>query len=99
MGVNLVSYIEGGTQTEASENRGLMTVYGPKGDEVTVDWTILHNEKLQNLYSVPDIIRMIKSGRTRLVGHVACNGDMRNVCRVLVAKPKKKRTLGRPNCR
>jgi hypothetical protein len=38
MGVNLVSYIEGGTQTEAYENRGLMTVYGPKGDEVTVDW-------------------------------------------------------------
>jgi hypothetical protein len=42
---------------------------------------------------------MIKSGRTKLVGHVACNGEMRNVCRVLVAKPKKKRTLGRPNCR
>jgi hypothetical protein len=43
----------------------LRTIFGPKRDEVTGDWRKLHNEKLHNLYSSPNIIRMIKSRRVR----------------------------------
>jgi hypothetical protein len=42
----------------------------PKRDEVTGDWRKLHNEELHNLYSSPDIIRMIKSRRIRWAGYV-----------------------------
>jgi hypothetical protein len=42
-----------------------------KKDEVTGDWRKLHNEELHNLYSSPNIIRMIKSGKIRCAGHVA----------------------------
>jgi hypothetical protein len=49
----------------------LKRIFGPKRDEVTGCWGKLRNEKLHNLYSLPSIIRMIKSGRTRWAGHVA----------------------------
>jgi hypothetical protein len=42
------------------EKRVLRSTFGPKRDEVTGDWRKLHNEELHNLYSLPDIIRMIK---------------------------------------
>jgi hypothetical protein len=47
------------------ENRVLRRIFGPKRDEVTGGWRKLHNEKLHNLYSLPNIIRMIKSMRMR----------------------------------
>jgi hypothetical protein len=47
------------------ENRVLWRIFGPRRDEVTGDWTKLHNEELHNLY----IIRMIKSRRMRCAGH------------------------------
>jgi hypothetical protein len=47
------------------ENRVLRRIFVPKRDEVTRDWRKLHNEELHNLYSSPDIIRMIKSRRMR----------------------------------
>jgi hypothetical protein len=53
------------------ENRVLRRIFGPKRDEVTGGWRKLHNEELHNLYSSPSIIRMIKSRRMRLTGHVA----------------------------
>jgi hypothetical protein len=56
------------------ENRVLRRIFGPKRDEVTGDWRKLHNEELHNLYSSPDIIRMIKSRRMRWAGHVARMG-------------------------
>jgi hypothetical protein len=56
------------------ENRVLRRIFGPKRDEVTVDRRKLHNEELHNLYSSPNIIRMIKSRRMRWVGHVARMG-------------------------
>jgi hypothetical protein len=62
---------------------------------VTGDWRKLHNEELHNLYSLPNIIRMIKPRRMRWVGHVARTGETRNAYRILVGKPEKKRPLGR----
>jgi hypothetical protein len=40
-------------------------------DEVTEEWRKLHDEELYDLYSSPSIIRIFKSRRIRLVGHVA----------------------------
>jgi hypothetical protein len=56
------------------ENRVLRKIFGPKRDEVTGGWRKLHNEELHNLYSSPSMIRMIKSRRMRLAGHVAQMG-------------------------
>jgi hypothetical protein len=56
------------------ENRVLRRIFGPKRDEVTGDWRKLHNEELHNLYSSPNIIRMIKSRRMRRAGQVARMG-------------------------
>jgi hypothetical protein len=47
------------------ENSVLKKIFGPKRDEVTVGWRKLHNGELHNLYSSPNIIRMIKSRRMR----------------------------------
>jgi hypothetical protein len=63
----------------AFENRVLRTVFGPKRDEVTGECTKLHNEELSDLYSLPNIVRVVKSRRMRWVGHVACMGR-RKVC-------------------
>jgi hypothetical protein len=53
------------------ENRVLRRIFGSKRDEVTGDWRKLHNEELHNLYSSPNIIRMIKSRKMGWLGHVA----------------------------
>jgi hypothetical protein len=81
------------------ENRVLRRIFGPKRDGVTGGWRKLHNEELHNLYSSPNIIRIIKSRRMRRAGHVAQMGDKRNVYRLLVGKPGGKRPLGRPRRR
>jgi hypothetical protein len=65
---------------------------------VTGDWSKPHNEELHNLYSSPDIIRIIKSRRMRWAGHVARMGET-NVYGILVGKPAGKRPLGRPRYR
>jgi hypothetical protein len=56
------------------ENKALRRIFGPKRDEVTGGCRKLHNEELHNLYSSPNIIRMIKSRITRWVEHVARMG-------------------------
>jgi hypothetical protein len=56
------------------ENRVLRRIFEPKRDEVRRGWRKLHNEELHNLCSSPSIIRMIKSRRMRLAGHVARMG-------------------------
>ena len=56
------------------ENRVLRRVLGPKRDEVTWKWRKLHNEELSNRYSLPNIVRVVKSRRMRWAGHVARMG-------------------------
>ena len=81
------------------QNRVLTRIFGPKRDEVTGEWRQLHNEELNDLYSSPNVVRVIKSRRIRWAGHVARMGEKRGVYRVLVGKPEGKRPLGRPRCR
>jgi hypothetical protein len=69
------------------ENRVLRRIFGRKRDEVTGKWIKLHNEELNNLYSSPSIVRVMKSRRMRWAGHVARMGEGRGVYRVLVEKP------------
>jgi hypothetical protein len=81
------------------ENRVLRRIFGPKRDEVTGEWRKLHTEELHDLYSSPSVIRIIKSWRMRLAGHVTRMGEKRNVYRLLVGKPEGNRPLGRPRSR
>jgi hypothetical protein len=53
------------------ENRVLRRIFGPKRDEMTIEWRKLHNEELRDLHSSPSIIRIIKSRWMRWAGHVA----------------------------
>jgi hypothetical protein len=78
------------------ENRVLRSVFGPKRDEVTGEWRKLHNEELNNLYSLPNIERVVKSRQMRWAGHVARMREDRGVHRVLVGMPEEKRPLGKP---
>jgi hypothetical protein len=59
------------------EKRVLRRIFGPKRDEITGDRRKLHNGELNDVYSSPDFIRVIKSRRARREGHVACTGDRR----------------------
>jgi hypothetical protein len=67
------------------ENR-VLRVFGPKRDEVTGKRRKLHNEELNDLYSLPDIVRVVKSRRMRWAGHVARMGEDKGVHRMLVGK-------------
>jgi hypothetical protein len=81
------------------ENRVLRKVFGPKRGEVTGKWRKLYNEELNDLYSLPNIVRVVKSRRIKWAGHMARMVEDRGVCRVLVGKLEGKRPLGRPRRR
>jgi hypothetical protein len=80
------------------ENRVLRRIFGPKREE-DGSWRKLHNDELHNLYSSPNIVRVMKSRRMRWAGYVALMGEGRVVYRVLVWRPEGKRPLGRPRRR
>jgi hypothetical protein len=80
------------------ENRVLMKIFGPKREE-DGSWRKLRNDELHELYSSPNMVRVIKARRLRWAGHVARMGDGRGVYRVLVGRLKGKRSLGRPRRR
>jgi hypothetical protein len=68
----------------------LERIFGSKRDEVAAGWRGLHNMELQNLYSSPSIIIMIKSRRMSWTGHIARMGERGNAYRKLVGKPKER---------
>jgi hypothetical protein len=74
----------------------LRRIFGPKRDEVTGEWRKLHNEELNDLYSSPHILRVIKSRRMRWAKHVVRMGKERSVYRVLVEKPVGRNDWGDP---
>ena len=81
------------------ENMVLRRIFGPQRDEVMGEWRRLHNEELNDLYSSPNIVRVIKLTRMRWAGHVASMGEEKGVYRVLAGKLEGRRPLGRPRRR
>jgi hypothetical protein len=79
---NFVSDIKGGLMV--FEKRVLRRIFGPRRDEVIGGWRKLHNEDLHNLYSLPSIIKMVKSWKIRRDGHVEQMRKKRNTYRILV---------------
>jgi hypothetical protein len=78
---------------------GITSSFGPKRDEVTGEWRKLHNKELNDLYSSPNMVRVVKLRQMRWAGRVARMGEERGVHRVLLGKPEGKRPLGRPRHR
>jgi hypothetical protein len=70
------------------ENRVLRRTFRSNRDEVAGRWRRLHKEELNDLYSSPNIFRVIKSRRMVWAGHVAHMGERRGAYRVLVGKPE-----------
>jgi hypothetical protein len=81
------------------ENRVLGRIFRPKRDEATGEWRRLHNEELNDLYSSPNIIRVIKLRRMKWVRHVAGVGEKTAAYRILVGRPEGRRPVGRPRRR
>jgi hypothetical protein len=77
----------------------LRRIFGSKNDDVTGEWRKLHDKELNDMYSSPTILRVIKSRRMRWSWHVTRMGEGRHVLMVFVRKPAGKRPLGRPKRR
>ena len=63
--------ITGGKKAEGVrmfENMVLRRIFGPRREEITGEWRRLHNEELNDLYSSPNIVRLIKLRRMRWAG-------------------------------
>ena len=81
------------------ENWVLRRVFEPKRGEVTGERRKLHNEEQNDLYSLPNIVQVVKSRRRRWAGHVARMGEDIGVHRVLVGTSEGKMPMGRPRRR
>ena len=81
------------------ENRVLKRIFGTKKNKGAGKWRKLHNETLNDLYSSPNIVRVIKSRKMRWAGHVALIEESRGVYRGLVGKTEGKKPFGRPKHR
>jgi len=65
----------------------LRRIFGPGRARQQRNWLKLHNEELNDVFSSPNIVRVLKSRRMRWAGHVVRMGERRGVYRVLVGKP------------
>ena len=77
------------------DNRVLRKIFGPKRDEVAGEWIRLHSEELYDLFSLPNIIRVIKSRVMRWAEHVASMGQRRGTFKVMMWRTDGNRQLGR----
>jgi hypothetical protein len=84
---------------EERRRKVLRRIFGPRKEEIRKEWRELHNEELNHLYSLPNIVWVIKSIRMRWAGRIARMGERNGVCRVLVGNTEGKRPLGRPRRR
>jgi hypothetical protein len=80
------------------ENRVLRRIFGPKSGEAMGEWRKPHEEALRDLYSLPSIVRMMKSRRMRWTGHVAEMGRRRTRI-LLVGKLERMRPVERSKLR
>jgi len=71
--------VRGKRRLRVFENRVFRRIFGHKRDEVTKEWSKLHNEELNDLYTSPNIVRTIKSRKIGWAGHVACMGEVRHI--------------------
>ena len=78
------------------KNKVLKRIFEPLKDMVRREWGKLHNEELNDLYSSPNIVRVIKSRRIRWAGHVARMGERRGVYRVWWGNLRERYHLGDP---
>jgi len=82
------------------ENMVLRRIFAPRRDEVTGEWRRLHNEELNDLYSSPNIVRVMKLRRMRWAGHVARMGEDGGGCiGSCWGNQREGDPLGRPRCR
>jgi hypothetical protein len=81
------------------ENRVLRGIIGTKGDEVTEEWKRLHNKELNDLYSSPTTVQIMKSRRMRRAGHVARMEERKGIHCVLMGKSEGMSLLRRPSLR
>ena len=81
------------------ENRVLRRIFGPKNGEMTGEWRKLYIEELNDLYSSPNVILVVKGRRWRWAGHVARMGEKRGAYRILVRKREGRRPLVKPRHR
>jgi hypothetical protein len=71
----------------------LKRIFGPKRDEIVGGFRELHHEGSHNVYSSPDIIRMMKSRKIRWAGYIVRMEEKENVCRILVGNLERRRPL------
>jgi len=74
------------------ENRVLRRIFGPRREEITTEWRKLHSDELNDLYSLPKIVPVIKLRRMRWAGHVTRMEERRGSCSVLVEGTSEKGT-------
>jgi hypothetical protein len=93
----LVADIEGTARLRVFENRLLRRIFGPRRDEVTGEWRKLHIEELNDLYSLPNIVQVVKSRKMRWAGHVVRMGKEIVVHRVLLGNLRERGDWGDPD--
>jgi hypothetical protein len=76
--------------------KSVLRLFALKRDEVTGEWRKLHSEELNDLYSLPNIVRVIKS-TMRWAGHMARMGEARGVHRVLLGNLRERGNWGDPD--